>query len=285
MDNKSEAATSSDAGGLAGTSGTGPPCPVCGASTALLDVVDLSKSCEEQHGRFLPLAGVPVYYSLCDRCGFCFAPALQQWSLEEFSARIYNSDYALFDPDCVDTRPRANARWLAEIFAEYVLKIRHLDYGGGDGTLSNALFATGWNSTSYDPFFEGPLRSDLGKFNLVTSFEVFEHVPDVNNLVANLSSLIETDGMVLFSTVLSDGNLARNQRLRWWYAAPRNGHISLFSRRSLALLGAKEDFELVSLEPNLHVYWRKAPEWATKALAKNYSAARSGASGASTEVS
>jgi SAM-dependent methyltransferase len=242
---------------------TQPGCPVCGAAASLLDVVDLNKSCEEARGGFLPIAGAPVYYALCDQCGFCFAPDLQQWSLEEFSSRIYNDDYKVVDPDSVGPRPRANARWLAGIFADHVLDIRHLDYGGGNGMLSQELFAAGWNSTSYDPFFDGPLGDDLGRFNLVTSFEVFEHVPDVNQLISSLSSLVEKDGIVLFSTVLSDGSLVRNQRLRWWYAAPRNGHISLFSRRSLALLGAKAGFELVSIEPNLHAYWRESvPSWA-----------------------
>jgi SAM-dependent methyltransferase len=246
---------------------TQPTCPVCGAATFLLDVVDLNKSCEEVRGRFLPLAGVPIYYSLCDQCGFCFAPALQQWSLEDFSSTIYNDDYQLVDPDSVETRPLANAQWLAGIFADHVLDIRHLDYGGGSGILSNQLFVAGWNSMSYDPFFDGPLSVELGRFNLVTSFEVFEHVPDVNNLISTLSSLVEHDGVVLFSTVLSDGSLVRNQRLRWWYASPRNGHISLFSRRSLALLGAKEGFEFMSLEPNLHAYWReKVPSWAAEVL-------------------
>jgi SAM-dependent methyltransferase len=242
-------------------------CPVCATATSLLDVVDLNKSCEEARGSFLPIAGIPVYYTLCDQCGFCFAPELQQWSLEDFSSRIYNDDYKLVDPDSVETRPRANARWLAGIFADHVLDIRHLDYGGGNGLLSNELFAAGWNSTSYDPFFDGPLGDDLGRFNLVTSFEVFEHVPDVNQLITSLSTLVDTEGIVLFSTVLSDGSLARNQRLRWWYASPRNGHISLFSRRSLTLLGAKQGFELVSLEPNLHAYRRESvPAWATEVL-------------------
>jgi SAM-dependent methyltransferase len=237
-------------------------CPVCAAAVSWLDVVDLNKSCEEARGSFLPLAGIPVYYSLCDQCGFCFAPELQQWSLEQFSYRIYNEDYKLVDPDCVDVRPRANARWLDSLFASHVFEIRHLDYGGGNGVLSKELFAAGWDSTSYDPFFDGPLTDRLGRFNLVSSFEVFEHVPDVNHLIATLSSLVEQDGIVLFSTVLSDGSLARNQRLHWWYASPRNGHISLFSRRSLALLGAKEGFELATLEPGLHAYWRKVPSWA-----------------------
>jgi SAM-dependent methyltransferase len=153
---------------------------------------------------------------------------------------------------------------LAAMFASKVLDIRHLDYGGGNGVLSAELFAAGWNSTSYDPFVDGPLRGDLGRFNLVTSFEVFEHVPDVNHLIATLSSLVEEDGVVLFSTLLSDGSIARNQRVQWWYASPRNGHISLFSRRSLALLGAKEGFELVTFSPNLHAFWRRLPAWAAE---------------------
>jgi hypothetical protein len=35
----------------------------------------------------------------------------------------------------------------------------------------------------------------------------------------------------MFSTLLSDGNIKLGQKLTWWYASPRNGHISLFSRR------------------------------------------------------
>ncbi len=243
-----------------------PPCPVCSTATSLLDVVDLNKSCEEASGTFLPVAGIPIYYTLCDGCGFCFAPAMHQWSIEEFSERIYNDDYKLVDPDYVDVRPRSNAQFLASMFAKQSLLIRHLDYGGGNGLLSSELFAAGWNSTSYDPFVDGPRSEGLGKFNLVTSFEVFEHVPDVNHLIATMASLVDDDGMILFSTVLSDGNVARNKRLQWWYASPRNGHISLFSGRSLAMLGKKEGFELVSFSPNLHVFWRKLPTWAAGAL-------------------
>ena len=235
-------------------------------ATSLLDVVDLNKSCEEQRGRFLPIAGIPIYYALCDHCGFCFAPEMQQWTMEEFSTRIYNDDYVLVDPDYLGARPHSYALMLTEMFAKNVLDIRHLDYGGGNGDLSNELFAAGWNSMSYDPFVDGPLRGDLGRFDLVTCFEVFEHVPDVNQLISTLSSVVKEDGMVLFSTFVSDGKIARNQRLQWWYASPRNGHISLFSRTSLGLLGEKAGFKLVSCSANLHAYWREMPPWAAGAF-------------------
>jgi SAM-dependent methyltransferase len=237
-------------------------CPVCSSPTSLLDVVDLNKSCEEERGRFLPLSGIPIYYTLCDLCGFCFAPEMHRWSIADFSSRIYNDDYILVDPDYSGSRAHTYAQMLSEMFANHVLEICHLDYGGGDGLLSSELFASGWNSASYDPFVDGSLRNDIGKFNLVTSFEVFEHVPDVNHLISTLSSLVTKDGIVLFSTYISDGNIMRNQRLQWWYASPRNGHISLFSRKSLALLGKKEGFELASFSPNLHMFRRTTPSWA-----------------------
>jgi hypothetical protein len=245
-----------------------PDCPVCAEPTSLLDVVDLNKSCEEARGLFLPVAGVPIWYALCDRCGFCFAPGMHRWSIAEFSARIYNDGYREVDPDYLELRPRANAQMLAGMFEKQVLGIRHLDYGGGNGVLSRELFAAGWDSTSYDPFVDGPIPADMGQFNLVTSFEVFEHVPDVNALMSTLSNLVADDGMVLFSTLLSDGNLARNRRIEWWYASPRNGHISLHSQRSLATLGHKEGFELVSFSPNLHAFWRKVPAWAAEVLTR-----------------
>ena len=187
---------------------------------------------------------------------------MYDWSIEEYSTRIYNDEYRLVDPDYLGARAQTYAQMLAKMFANHVLDIRHLDYGGGNGELSKELFAAGWNSTSYDPFVDGPLRDDFGRFELVTAFEVFEHVPDVNHLISTLASLIVEEGIVLFSTFVSDGKIARNQRLQWWYASPRNGHVSLFSRQSLGILGKKKGLDLVSFSPNLHAYLANDPSWA-----------------------
>ena len=85
-------------------------------------------------------------------------------------------------------------------------------------------------------------------------------------MVADLASLLNPDGVVLFSTLLSDGNLAPGRPLSWWYAAPRNGHISLFSARSLAALGAIEGFSVGSFSQDLHAFWRNIPPWAAHIL-------------------
>jgi SAM-dependent methyltransferase len=211
-------------------------------------------------------AGAPaVAYWLCAGCGFCFAPEVARWTLEEFEARIYNEDYIRYDPDAVERRPSENAKLLERLFGRDKGSIRHLDYGGGRGLLSRLLRDAGWDSTSYDPFFDrGREPSALGKFDLVTAFEVFEHVPDVNRLVSDLAGLLVDDGLVFFSTLVSDGHIAPGQPLDWWYAAPRNGHISLHTRRSLAILAGKQGFRLGSLSEVAHVFCRTIPPWAAR---------------------
>jgi len=238
-------------------------CPVCTGPSPALDVVDFNKSCEEARGRFLPLSGTAVYYHLCDRCGFCFAPKLHKWTAKEFEEKIYNRDYVQVDPDYRDTRPRSNAKGLVDTFGASGPGVRHLDYGGGSGLMSELLRTAGWDSSSYDPFIDRKVKvRDLGTFGLITAYEVFEHVPDIATLMTDLRSLLAPDGVVLFSTMLADGNLGRHQRLTWWYASPRNGHISLYSRASLELLAERHGLKFGSFSPGMHALWRTVPAWA-----------------------
>src|ERR1700752_1976355 len=115
------------------------PCPICAGASSLLDVVDFNKSCEEGHGKYLPLCGVAIYYSLCAECGFCFAPEFAQWTLDDFANKIYNSEYIEVDPDYLAVPPRLNADSLIQLLGEQGRGIRHLDYGGGSGLLSDML--------------------------------------------------------------------------------------------------------------------------------------------------
>lgn len=238
-------------------------CPVCGGACSLLDVVDFNKSCEEARGKFLKLAGIPVYYVLCSNCGFCFAPQIATWKLEEFEERIYNDDYILVDPDYLESRPRTDATNLISMFQDRAHSIKHLDYGGGKGVLSNLLREANWQSVSYDPFVDRNIRVDqLGKFDLITAYEVFEHVPDIRELMSNIKSLLLPGGLLLFSTLLSDENIKPNQRITWWYASPRNGHISLFSRKSLLILAKNHGFNFGSYSNGFHAFFTKVPPWA-----------------------
>jgi len=239
-------------------------CPVCTERSKPLDAVDFNKSCITGSSGPLPPSGQPIYYYLCESCGFCFAPEIARWPISEFKSRIYNDQYIEVDPDYKGLRPRANAAALIKGFGGQRSLIRHLDYGGGDGLLSSLLRDDGWDSTSYDPFVDFSTGiEDLGQFNLITAYEVFEHVPNPTTLLAEIGALLAHDGMVIFSTLTSDGQIARNQRISWWYAAPRNGHISLFSSRSLLILARSQGLSLRGSK-GLFVMWKTRPEWASR---------------------
>lgn len=234
-------------------------CPVCQGPAALFDVVDFSRTCPGPGVIQPPLSGIPVYYSRCGDCGFLFAAEMLAWTPQQFLERVYNDDYMLCDPDYVETRPRANADFLMQHFKAGAFT--HLDYGGGNGALSRRLTEAGWPSASYDPLVDA--ERPPGSFDLVTSFEVFEHVPDVDRLMSDLNALTGDASVVLFTTSVSDKEVVPGARLSWDYAGPRNGHISLFSRRSLQVLAQRYGYAFGSFNDNIHCFVRTIPGWAS----------------------
>lgn len=243
-------------------------CPICEHACSLLDVVDFNRTCEERRGIYLPVSGMPVYYALCGRCGHCFAPQMMSWHQDSFSRLVYNEQYADIDLDYLSVRPAGNARMLNTLLGGRANAIRHLDYGGGNGLLSDLLRQSGWDSVSYDPFVQKSLDATfLRSFDLITAFEVFEHVANPKAMMDSLMTLINESGLLLFSTLVSDGEIAPRTRISWWYAAPRNGHISLFSKESLRCLATQYNLNLLSSGPGLHAFYRRMPAWANQLFA------------------
>jgi len=195
---------------------------------------------------------------------------MHKWSKEEFKKHIYNSEYEFHDPEYLEKRPKDNSNILLRMFYGEREKIRHLDYGGGNGYLSKILANNGFDSMSFDPYVDKDDKiKDITKFNLVTAFEVFEHSPDISETMNNISNLIDEQGIIFLSTKLSDGQISKEKRLDWWYASPRNGHISIFSNKSLFILAKKYGFDFASMSDGYHILFRKIPEYAKKLIIVN----------------
>lgn len=232
-------------------------CPICSRATSLFDVVDFNKACGDPTASNIGLSGEAIYYARCTDCGFLYAPSLHAWSESQFLERIYNKDYIQFDGEYAEVRPRQNAQTIVQYFSHQRSGISHLDYGGGNGLTSKLLRNDGWNSVSFDPFPSSQTDiTSLGDFNLITAFEVFEHVPDLHGMMNNLEKLLRPGGVVMLTTFLSDGQIKEGERLSWWYAAPRNGHISLFSSKALRRLAGLHGFNVRHLNQSLHLLFR-----------------------------
>ncbi|MGS1000764.1 class I SAM-dependent methyltransferase [Burkholderia glumae] len=248
-------------------------CKCCGAVSRLCGLVDFSVGgADRLAGRKLdPYAGVPVYYHCCIRCRFVFTRCFDDWRREDFAAHLYNADYARQDPDYAGRRALANAELIARQFPE-LAHARLLDFGAGLGLLERELRARGFTGiTSFDPYAHAEDAAGMaaappaGTSRVVLAFEVFEHDPDPHALVQTLLRLLDADGTILFTTVLVTDAVLEAGIDRWWYCMPRNGHLSLFSARALAMLAGRHGLRVRSLSESLHLMYRHAPPaWADR---------------------
>ena len=235
------------------------PCKICGAPAELYGVVDFHKCCEEINGFRLPLAGVPIYYRRCAACGFLFTDVFDGWDHDAFKRCIYNEGYGVVDPQYQSARPRSNAEVVARLWGALKAKTRVLDYGGGNDTFCATLRGSGFAAaTTYDPMTPEFARPPDGKFDLVTCFETLEHLPDPLGGFAALVEHVAEPGLVLYSTYAQPADF-NQYGMSWWYIAPRNGHISIFSRQALRLAWARHGYKTVSFNDNVHLAFRTLP--------------------------
>ena len=238
------------------------PCKICGTASPFYGAVDFNKNCEQPRGLSLPAANIAVAYNRCTRCGFLFTSAFDKWGHDEFAKSIYNDEYIAVDPDYGEVRPAGNARGITNLFGPVKESLTVLDYGGGAGLLAATLVKNGFlRAETYDPFHPSFANMPSGQFNLVTCFETLEHVPDPRSEIAKMAGCVAEEGMVFFSTLLQPDNFEQ-LGLSWWYVAPRNGHISLFSRNALAEVWRQQGFQVTNLNDNGHIAFRRMPVFA-----------------------
>lgn len=234
------------------------PCKICGEASEPYDVLDFALTCNTPRAP-AGLSGIPVYYYRCCACGFIFTDFCDQFTPSEWSSYIYNEFYySTVDPDYADRRPGGNASLIKNILGGDKNKWLGLDYGGGNGRTALLLRKMGFNFESYDPYgLNETSRRAIGRFNFCSSFEVAEHVADPHAFLRDIVSLCSSDKLaILIGTHVNDGHVLDNGRLNWWYASPRNGHISLYSLRSLKILAQAYDLEFLSLTGKTHLLSR-----------------------------
>lgn len=132
-----------------------------------------------------------------------------------------------------------------------------IDYGGGYGLFVRMMRDRGFDFYRQDLFCENIFSrhfdiTDLPpgiKFELLTAFEVFEHLRDP---LEEIGKMLEYSDNILFTTELQP---AGEQALQsWWYFSPETGqHISFYTKRSLQFIAEKFNLHFLS-HNNLHLF-------------------------------
>ncbi|HET6576038.1 MAG TPA: DUF4214 domain-containing protein [Fimbriiglobus sp.] len=136
---------------------------------------------------------------------------------------------------------------------------RLLDYGGGYGLLTQMLLDSGLDAWTFDPHIGRPffapdrLITDpgavtAGSFDLVSAFEVFEHLTDLAEVGSLLRRVLAPAGSVVLSTELYKPGESGPD---WHYLSYDAGqHVLFWTRKALQVFAGRHGFRSVGFFPD-----------------------------------
>jgi hypothetical protein len=180
------------------------------------------------------LGSLEISYYRCQACGFVQTEE-PYWLERAYEQPISNIDLGIISRNIAlgDTAS-------AVISMLFDGRGRFLDWGGGYGILVRLMRDRGFDFYWRDPFcdnlfaqgFEWPEGT---RTELVTAFEVLEHLPRPAEDVAHMAEI--ADNLLVSTLLLPEPAPAPGD---WWYYALEGGqHVSFYSRRSLTVLASQ----------------------------------------------
>jgi 2-polyprenyl-3-methyl-5-hydroxy-6-metoxy-1,4-benzoquinol methylase len=193
-----------------------------------------------------------VKYFQCCNCDFIQTEE-PYWLDESYQSAIAAVDTGIVTRNLVDCSIISK---LIRIF--FNPKGKFLDYGGGYGLFVRLMRDKGFDFYRYDKYSENLFARhfDLADidvendFELITSFEVFEHL---SNPPTEISEMMKKGRSLVFSTEIIP-KIKIQSVDDWWYFSPDAGqHISFYSLKSLSAIAEHMGSNLYSNGKNLHM--------------------------------
>jgi hypothetical protein len=180
-----------------------------------------------------------VQYFQCINCGF------MQTEKPYWLDEAYKEALSIYDTGMAQRAILWRDALHRIVFKYFDPKSKFVDYGGGAGLLVRLLRDLGLDFYRYDPYANNlfargfdvsDLKETKDKFELLTAFEVFEHVEKPLDLV---EELFKKSDSIIFSTLLLPNDKSILSPEKWEYFVPHTGqHISFYTEKSLSIIAS-----------------------------------------------
>lgn len=211
-----------------------------------------------------------VYYS-CDKCQSMFlwpmptVEQMQQYANDQYRDGHY-ADYVKAKDLKTYTFQGRITEILKYLSPNSATKLRHLDVGCSVGFMIEVALQNGFDSFGVEFSQEAIAKaspdiqkrimkadvnqlsaSDDEKFDLITCFDIVEHVQEANHFLSSLRKLLRPGGVLVLTTPDPEHRLARIMGRRWPMLQPLQ-HSILFSKKGLSSVLKETGFhELASV--------------------------------------
>jgi hypothetical protein len=229
------------------------PCRVCGGRS---------------HFAFRqPLLGREVDYFDCPVCGYL------QTESPTWLEKAYASAINILDTGILFRNRLNTGRVIMTLLSLGSLHGTVVDHAGGYGILVRLLRDAGvdarWRDKYCDNLLARGFEADDGRCDLMTAFEVLEHLVDP---LLELKCMLEKAPTVLLSTELIPPGDA--PPVDWWYLQPEHGqHIGFFRPLTLKWMARELGYHHASDGRSLHVFSKARVPWHWSLLQRAVAAA------------
>lgn len=214
-------------------------CKICG-----------SKSSKIFDAQILKMHSVSYYK--CKNCEFIQTDE-PYWLEQAYSSAITSQDIGLINRNIIFSP-------LVEIiiYCFFNEKRNFLDYGGGYGMFVRLMRDRGLNFKRYDTYCDNLFAKGFDyvkgeKFELITAFEVFEHLVDP---LVEIERMLKISNSILFTTEVQPKDFI--DPIKWWYVMPETGqHISLYSIKTLYFIAQKYKLNFYTNGSSFHMLTNK----------------------------
>ena len=195
-----------------------------------------------------------VKYYKCDNCGIVTTEK-PYWFKEAYANSINSSDTGMLSRNI----------YLAKIVSILIFILfnknsKYLDYAGGYGVFVRMMRDNGldfyWDDKYTENIFSEVFCLDEKEnYELVTAFELFEHLVDPNREIKEILNL--TDNIFLTTNIIPQ-DIPKPSMKSWDYYGLQHGqHIIFYSLKSLEIIADNFNLNLVSNGKNIHLLTKK----------------------------